>query len=81
MKEYTYIIFFRLQKAKYVYDLRSKTCKKYSLDEPFVAIGIPPSARFVDSRVIGTNAIEQYGLTVNLWEQVLRVDSKQYFKC
>ena len=63
-----------------MYDIENKTCKAYPLNETFTVIGIPATARFVDVYVIGTNAIEEYGLTVNLWEDVPRVDSKELGK-
>ncbi len=44
-----------------------KTCYNYSLSYPFEPIGIRDNDTYVDTLVIGTNAIETLGLTVNVW--------------
>ena len=45
----------------------TKQCTRFTLNETFHTFGVPPTAQFVDTFIIGTNADEKYGLAVNGW--------------
>ena len=45
----------------------TKLCYRYNLTTSFRPIEVPPTAKFIDSLVIGTNAVEELGLSVNVW--------------
>lgn len=47
-------------------------CTRFSLlNETFRRIEVSPTARFLDTYIIGTNAEEKYGLAVNVWGDTL----------
>ena len=49
------------------YNRDTKQCVNSSLTYPFRPLDVPPTARYLDTLVIGTNAVEKYGVTVNVW--------------
>lgn len=57
-----------LQNYMLRYNRMTKQCFRMPLDRNFTRVEVPTTAQFVDSFVIGTNAIEKFGLTVNVWE-------------
>lgn len=56
------------------YNTLTKQCIRSFLNETFIPIRVSPTARFIGTHVIGTNAIEQFGLTVNIWSDNLGAD-------
>lgn len=45
----------------------TKQCTRSFLNETFNRIEVPPTAEFIETHIIGTNAVEQFGLAVNVW--------------
>lgn len=49
------------------YNTFTKQCTRSFLNETFYPIAVPPTAQFIDTYIIGTNADEKLGLAVNVW--------------
>lgn len=49
------------------YNTVTKLCTRRFLNETFRPFGVSPTAMFVNTFVIGTNAVEELGLAVNVW--------------
>lgn len=45
----------------------TKQCTRRPLNETFRPIGVSPTAQFIETVIIGTNAIEALGLAVTVW--------------
>lgn len=45
----------------------TKQCYRYNLTTFFIPVEVPITAEFLDTLVIGTNADEKFGVTVNVW--------------
>lgn len=56
-----------LQKYGYHFNRMTRQCTRFSMNRTFVKFGVPATALFIDTYVIGSNADPQYGVTVNAW--------------
>ncbi len=56
-----------LQRYMLRYNRETKQCVMQNLTRPFFRIEVPPTATFIGSHVIGSNAVEKFGVTVNIW--------------
>ena len=48
-------------------NLRTRQCSKRPLNDTFRPIEVPYSAKFIDKREIGSNAVAGAGVEVDLW--------------
>ena len=48
-------------------NLKTKQCYRKPLNDSFHPIEVPITASYVDTRVIGTNAVAGEGVQVDLW--------------
>ena len=48
-------------------NLRTRQCYKQSLNDTFRPIEVPYTAKFIDKREIGSNAVVGAGVEVDLW--------------
>lgn len=51
----------------YRYNTFTQQCSRRPMNETFRKVGVTATAEFIDTFVIGTNAIEKFGVTVNIW--------------
>ena len=52
---------------QYFVNLKTRQCSKQPLNDTFRPIEVPYTAKFVDKREIGSNAVVGAGVEVNLW--------------
>lgn len=55
------------QRVQYFVNLRTRQCYKQPLNDTFRPIEVPYSAKFIDKREIGSNAVVGAGVEVDLW--------------
>ena len=51
----------------YRYNTFTKQCSRRPMNETFRKLGVSPTAEFIDTFIIGTNALEKFGVAVNVW--------------
>ena len=56
-----------MQKTRYRVNLQTKQCEKRSLNDTFRPFGVPDYAKYLNTVEIGTNAVPNAGIQVNLW--------------
>lgn len=55
------------QRLEYSVNLKTRQCYKRPLNDTFRPIEVPYTAKFIDKREIGSNAVAGAGVEVDLW--------------
>lgn len=67
------------EKLGYMYNFKTKECKKFTLDHEFRDFGIPGNAESIGESYIGSSGIPHAGLLTTLWEDKFSINGTEMY--